>query len=176
MAEHDPAYRCRKTFVVFVTTGSDLSETGTALDRTEVSPACDDATLTHTDAFVKDTCYGFNKDLYDDPDATEKIQNIRTYVVHTTFYGSGSGNATKLTYAAKTVGGGEYLSVDNPAKLKSKIEEAFLSILSTLCIRVNSCNPYYADKGILNANAGIFLSEKGKYRYKMDRLHQAPLV
>ena len=124
----DPAYRCRKTFVVFVTTGADLSG-GSALNLTEVTPNCD--SLTYTDEFVKAACYGFNKDLYDDPDSTEKTQNLRTYVVHTTFYGSGSGNATKLTYAAKTVGGGEYLSVDNPAKLKSKIEEAFLSILST---------------------------------------------
>jgi hypothetical protein len=122
----DPAKNCRKTFAIFVTTGGDLGAAGDALDVTEVTPNCD--SLTYTDSFVKNTCYGYKKDLY----TTDSFkQNIRTYVVHTTFYGSGSGNAAKLTYAAKTVGGGEYLSVDNPAKLKSKIEEALLSIIST---------------------------------------------
>ncbi|MBI5203609.1 MAG: hypothetical protein HZA11_01695 [Nitrospirae bacterium] len=141
----DPAYKCRKTYAIFVTTGAYL--TGGAdytASLAEVSTACD--SLTYSDEFVKAACYGFNKDLYDDPDDPEKKQNIRTYVVHTDFYGpacppacaagtcSGGycrGDVARLTYAAKTVGGGEYISVNNPAALKSKIEEAFLNIIST---------------------------------------------
>ena len=79
--------------------------------------------------FAQNTCYGFNEDLYTD---TPK-QNIRTYVVHTKFYGAAADTTTvdKLTYAAKTVGGGEYLPVSDPSNLQSKIEEALLNILST---------------------------------------------
>lgn len=121
--ETDPAKACRKTFAIFVTTGEYLD--GTALT---LSPDCN--TLSYTDPFVKDTCYAFNKDLYT-TDGTPPKQNIRTYIVHTTFYGSGSANEPKLTYASRTVGGGEYIKVANGAQLKSKLEEAILNILST---------------------------------------------
>lgn len=145
----DPAKNCRKTFAIFVTTGGDLS----GGDTLTMPAACTSLDATLTSAFAKNACYGFNTDIYTADGGTfsplNKWQNIRTYVVHTDFYGKACTTAAqcaagqtcsggycrsdvaKLTYAAKTVGGGEYISVDNPAKLRSKIEEAFLNILST---------------------------------------------
>lgn len=116
---NDPAKNCRKTFALFITTGAYLGE-----DADRLTTTCStDASL--TTAFSQNTCYGFNTDL-----STESgKQNILTYIVHTAFV-TGATNTDNLKYAA-SVGGGEYIGVNDPAKLQSKIEEAILNILST---------------------------------------------
>jgi hypothetical protein len=116
----DPAKKCRKTFALFVTTGTYL---GTDTDKLS-SSAC--SGLTYTDAFPTNTCYGFNTDL----SSQEGFQNIRTYILHTTFYGSGAGNEPQLRYAAY-IGGGEYFKIDDPSKFEAKLEEAILNILAS---------------------------------------------
>lgn len=124
----DPAKNCRKTFAVFLTTGATIDD-GTASNYLS-STSCSSLDATLGTEFAQNTCYAFNEDLYTTD--TPK-QNIRTYVVHTNFYG-GAATSTiinKLTYAAETVGGGEYLSVSDPSTLQSKIEEALLNILSS---------------------------------------------
>ncbi len=118
---NDPAKKCRKTFALFVTTGTYL---GQDIDKLSPLPSlCN--TLTYTDAFPTNTCFGYNTDL----SGEEGFQNIRTYILHTTFYGSGAGNAEKLKYSAY-IGGGEYFSVSDPAKFEQKLEEAILNILA----------------------------------------------
>jgi len=131
----DPAKNCRKTYAIFLTTGGTIDD-GTASNYLS-SASCSSLDATLKTEFAYNTCYGFNTDLYTTDGGTaspqNKWQNIKTYVVHTKFYGTGTTSTTidKLTYASRTVGGGEYLSVSDPATLQSKIEEAFLSILST---------------------------------------------
>ncbi|MEW6067331.1 MAG: hypothetical protein AB1610_03425 [Nitrospirota bacterium] len=120
----DPAKECRKTIALFITTGTYLGE-----DADKLTPLPADCSgLTYTDAFPTNTCYAYHTDL-----STEAgTQNIMTYVIHTSFYGSGAANADRLKYAASgDVGGGEYLSVDNPEKFEAALEEAFLNILSS---------------------------------------------
>jgi hypothetical protein len=118
----DTAKECRKNFVLYITTGRNLGQ-----DSDKMSPlpsACQ--SLTYTDAFPTNTCYAYNTDL-----STETgMQNIRTYVVHVN-YGGGLINADKLKYASRTVGGGDYLSANKPQEIESRLEEAFINILST---------------------------------------------
>lgn len=118
----DIAKECRKNFVLYVTTGRNLGQ-----DSDKMSPlpsACQ--TLTYTDAFSTNACYAFNTDL-----STESgFQNIRTFVVHVN-RGGGLLNANNLRYASQTVGGGDYLSANKPQDLESRLEEAFINIIST---------------------------------------------
>lgn len=120
---NDPLKACRKTFALYVTTGTYLGQ-----DADKLSPlpsAC--SSLTYTDAFPTNTCYAYNTDLYT-TDGTPPKQNITTYVVHTTFYGAGAGNEAKLTYAAN-ISDGVYLKVDDPNKFEQVLETAILDML-----------------------------------------------
>jgi hypothetical protein len=122
----DPATKCRDTVVVFLTTGEDLGDAGDALDLDSGSStdACDN--LTYSDAFVKNACYGYQKDL----STQNGTQNIKTFIVHTIFYVDPPPNEAKLQYAAE-VGKGEYIEVNNPKRLEAAIEEIILNILAT---------------------------------------------
>lgn len=133
----DPAASCRKNFALFITSGQDLT------DASPLSSTCPNNTDTYRTAFSQDACYGYTTDL----SAVTGNQIVRTYVVHTV---SGiactasvcthNGNACttnedctneeKLKYAALK-GGGEYIKVDRPEELESKIEEAILNILAS---------------------------------------------
>ncbi len=139
----DPA-PCRKNFALFITAGADLSDTS------PLSSSCTSGS--YSTAFSQDACYGYTTDL----SAVAGTQNIMTYVVHTasgitckpdgkcsnntdrtcTYDASSDAddkdcsNVEKLKYAA-SAGGGEYISVTDPATLESKIEEAILNIIST---------------------------------------------
>lgn len=120
---NDPLKACRRTYALFVTTGTYLGQ-----DANKLSPlpsAC--SSLTYTDAFPTNTCYAYNTDLYT-TDGTPPRQNITTYVVHTTFYGSGAANENILKYAAN-VSDGEYLKVDDPNKFEQVLEQAILDML-----------------------------------------------
>ena len=116
----DTAKSCRKSFAIFITSGANLNDTGSA----PLSTTCSSGTYS-TD-FSQNTCYAYNSDL----SSQTGTQNIRTYVVHTNFL-SGSGNADQLIYASRTVGGGEYISVSDASTLSTALEEAILNILST---------------------------------------------
>ncbi|MFZ3121767.1 MAG: hypothetical protein WA104_00115 [Thermodesulfovibrionales bacterium] len=118
---NDPAKSCRKSFAIFITSGANL---GTTYDISPLHSNC--TSLTYTDSFSKNTCHAYNSDL----SSETGTQNIRTYVVHTSFL-SGSGNADQLTYASRTVGGGKYIAVSDPNSLYTALEEAILNILST---------------------------------------------
>lgn len=122
---NDPGKACRRTFALFVTTGTSLGQNADKLSTTGIAPC---GSLTYTDAFPTNTCVALNSDLYttDTP-----VQNIKTFVAHTTFYGSGAGNEPQLTYAAKTVGGGEYIKINNPADFEEKLRQIFENILAT---------------------------------------------
>lgn len=126
----DPLKACRKTFALFVTTGTYLSGD----IYSPLPTACSSLTYTDgttvTDAFPINTCYAYNTDLYP-TDGSPPKQNISTYVVHTTFYG-GADDATtvaKLTYAAN-ISDGVYLKVDDPSKFEQVLEQAILDILN----------------------------------------------
>ena len=142
---NDTALACRKTFAIFITAGQGLDSDNDTHTGGELSTTCSSGTYS-TD-FSQNACYGYTTDLYTTGDTSGKTQNVRTYVVHTTAgitCGSGTcthdGNACtnnedctnkeKLRYAA-TVGGGEYIEVDKPEELATKIEEAILNVLST---------------------------------------------
>ncbi len=120
----DPLKACRKTFALYVTTGTYLGQDTDKLSPLP-SPAC--SSLTYTDAFPTNTCFAYNTDLYS-ADGSPPKQNISTYVVHTTFYGSGAANEAKLTYAAN-VSDGEYLKVDDPNKFQEVLDQAILDML-----------------------------------------------
>jgi len=120
---NDPTKSCRKTFALFVTTGTYLGQNANKLSP--LPPAC--ASLTYTDAFPTNTCYAYNTDLYT-TDGTPPRQNITTYVVHTTYYGAGAGNAANLTYAAN-ISDGTYLKVDDPNKFEQVLDQAILDML-----------------------------------------------
>ena len=117
----DPAQSCRKTAVLFLTTGANL---GTTYDIPSLHANC--SSLTYTDSLSKNACHAYNSDL----SSQTGTQNIRTYVVHTNFI-SGASNTAALTYASRTVGGGEYVSVSDAATLTTALEEIILNILST---------------------------------------------
>jgi type IV pilus assembly protein PilY1 len=120
----DPLKACRKTYALYVTTGTYLGQESDKL--TPLPLAC--SSLSYTDAFPTNTCYAYNTDLYT-TDGSPPKQNISTYVVHTTFYGAGAANEAKLTYAAN-VSDGEYLKVDDPNKFEQVLEQAILDMLN----------------------------------------------
>lgn len=121
---NDPLKACRKTYALYVTTGTDLGEDSDKL--LPLPSAC--SSLTYTEAFPTNTCYAYNTDLYP-TDGSPPKQNISTYVVHTTFYGYGADNEAKLTYAAN-ISDGVYLKVDDPNKFEQVLEQAILDILN----------------------------------------------
>lgn len=120
----DPMKACRRTYALFVTTGTYLGQDANKLSPLP-APAC--SSLTYTDAFTTNTCFAYNTDLYT-TDGTPPKQNISTYVVHTTFYGAGAANEARLAYAAK-ISDGEYLKVDDPNKFEEVLEQAILDML-----------------------------------------------
>ncbi|MDP3013409.1 MAG: hypothetical protein Q8M92_04150, partial [Candidatus Subteraquimicrobiales bacterium] len=128
---NDPAKACRKTFALFITTGAQVG--ATALSPLPAACCTDAATCPDTSVFSQNACFGFQNDLYTADGGSfspqSKWQNVKTYIVHTAFVPDAT-NTDKLKYAA-SVGGGEYLGVNDPSKLQTKIEEAILSILST---------------------------------------------
>lgn len=158
----DPAASCRKNFAVFVSAGTDLTDSSplsatctsaaTKYCTTSVATTCSvdgDCPLSGkcmvlSTSFSQDACYGYTTDL----STVAKTQNVRTYVVHTmagiTCTASKCTNNTSLACTidedctneaklkfASSAGGGEYIKVDDPATLETKIEEAILNILST---------------------------------------------
>ncbi|MFA4829935.1 MAG: PilC/PilY family type IV pilus protein [Thermodesulfovibrionales bacterium] len=156
-ANADPATQCRKTFAIFITTGNELLTADTTTPVLVSTPAhecnsiatfdypktcivngdcpagktctsgiCSTTSYTCSHAFEKNACYAFKTDFK----TTAGTQNIRTYILHTAFYGAGATYEPYLACAANA-GGGEYMKVDDPANFQSKLEEALLNILST---------------------------------------------
>lgn len=116
----DPARRCRRSFALFVTTGANI-------EPPSLSPPGSCSSGVDDTLFSQWSCYGFSQDLH----TAEGKQSVKTYVVHTSFYGEGGGNESKLKYASATVGGGEYIKADDASKLHARLEEAIVNILSS---------------------------------------------
>lgn len=138
----DPAKKCRKNFAFFVTTGADIT------DSSPLSETCPNNTDANSSAFSQNTCYAYTNDL----SVEDGTQNISSYIVHMDFYGdtcnsdaqcnTDSGqycdkakgycrsSVAKLQYAADK-GGGQYVSVSDPTRLRSILEGVLLNILST---------------------------------------------
>jgi len=102
---------CRKSFVLMLTTGMDVSGTAFA----SASPC------TQTEPLVRNACYAYNTDLR--TDLTGR-QNVSTYVVHT--FGSATNQA--ILQAAATQGGGVYYSAD-ASNLSDKLRQALQDII-----------------------------------------------
>ncbi|NOY39153.1 MAG: hypothetical protein GXO95_02670 [Nitrospirae bacterium] len=128
---NDPLAPCRKTFTLFMITGTHLGENG-ADELSPLPAACSSLTYpapdasSPIDAFPANTCYAYNTDLYTSDSAR---QNISTFIVHTTFYGTGADNENKLRYSA-SISDGMYFKVDNGKKLEAALEDAMLNMLS----------------------------------------------
>lgn len=120
----DPARKCRKTFALYITTGAYLNDTGVGPLSTTCSSGADS-----TD-FSQNTCYAYVTDLYAADTNPAGKQNIRTVVVHTSFYGGGAANAGKLKYAA-SAGGGEYIEISDPAAFESILRQTILNIIAS---------------------------------------------
>jgi len=134
----DPLKACRKTFALYMTTGTDLTGALSTLPS-----ACANlkypsgapyegagiAGASVTDVFPRNTCAAYNKDHYP-ADGPRPRQNISTFVAHTTFYGSGTSAVTKakLQYAAY-ISDGLYYEVDKPEELLATLERAILEML-----------------------------------------------
>ncbi|MBI4655023.1 MAG: hypothetical protein HY752_08565, partial [Nitrospirae bacterium] len=116
---NDPLKACRKTYALFVTTGTYLGQ-----DKLSPLPsAC--SSLTYTDAFPTNTCYAYYTDLYT-TDGAPPRQNISTYVVH---FGEGAPNEAQLTYAAN-ISNGKYLKLNDLSSFKTTMDSAMSNILS----------------------------------------------
>jgi len=95
------AVPCRKSFILMLTTGIDVSGTAFA----SASPC------TQTEPLVRNACYAYNSDLRSDLNGK---QNISTYVVQT--FGTGTTNCATATGNVKALcdaanqGGGTYYS------------------------------------------------------------------
>jgi hypothetical protein len=141
----DEANRCRDSYIVFITTGA---ESGTGV----FFPLLDECgpDVLGTDAyFAQNICNAYNADL---SDTVAGPQNVETYVVHTSFYGSencavdsdcpggswspqwsmcvaGSCDATDALQYAVDQGGGTYYKVDDPSNFEDALEKLFFAIL-----------------------------------------------
>ena len=121
----DTARKCRKSFVLFITTGDAIEDPGSA----PLTTSCSSGTASSD--FSQNTCYGYTTDLYSG-DGNPPKQTLLTYIVQTKFDASSTGaaNASKLQYASAGVGGGQYYSIDDPTTFESQLEAAILNIIS----------------------------------------------
>ncbi|MBI5051072.1 MAG: hypothetical protein HZC11_09465, partial [Nitrospirae bacterium] len=118
---NDPLKACRKTFALFVTTGTYLRQ-----DKLSPLPsAC--SSLTYTDAFPTNTCYAYYTDLYT-TDGAPPRQNISTYVVH---FGEDTPNEAQLTYAAN-ISNGKYLKVNDLSMFYTSLDSAMSDMMSNI--------------------------------------------
>jgi len=142
----DPSRSCRKNFVIYVTTGVHSGSSVFSPGHPDCKFVSQGGTIIDESYFAQNVCYAFKTDLSNEPG----MQNIQTYVVHTSFYGSGActtysdcpeGKAAwddcissrcsekrALKYAV-SFGEGEYFEADNPSKLQESLEKAILNIL-----------------------------------------------
>ncbi len=116
---YDPGSACRKTVVLYMSTGANLGG-GTPLDNS-CSSGIDSTN------FSMNTCYANTVDL----SVEEGDQNIQTWIAHTTFYGAGGANKSKLVYATEGVGGGGYVEINNPSDLEQRLRELFENVLAS---------------------------------------------
>jgi hypothetical protein len=116
------AVPCRKSFILMLTTGGDVTGTTVASLPTECS-------ATETRPLVRNACYAYNSDLRSDLNGR---QNISTYVVQT--FGTGTTNCATATGNVKALcdaanqGGGNYYSAGND-NLVDVIRQALQDII-----------------------------------------------
>jgi hypothetical protein len=118
----DPLRKCRRTATILITTGTYLGTNAIS----PLPPVCntsdDDAS-----ALSSNTCYAYNTDLYH-ADGSPPNQIMKTYIVHTIFYGAGAGNENKLRYAAQA-GRGSYIKLEKPQDLEDILGNVVVDIL-----------------------------------------------
>ncbi len=124
----DTARACRKTFVLFMTPGENLNDTSVTPLTTTCTSGSNSTDLS------QNTCFGYTTDLYSGDVSPSKKQNIRTYIVQTSFdansLSTAATNTNKLAYAA-AAGGGEYFLADDASQLESMLDSALLNIISS---------------------------------------------
>jgi hypothetical protein len=120
----DPLRKCRRNAAILITTGTYLG-TDTI---SPLPPVCSTSDK-NSSALSVNTCYAYNKDLYE-ADGTPPNQAMKTYIVHTTFYGSGTGNEDKLRYAARA-GKGSYVKIEKPQDLEDILGGIVVDILQS---------------------------------------------
>lgn len=135
----DPLRACRKSFVLYITTGVNFGDATVS----PLPPACSSLVYPNeepyisaginntsvTDPFARNTCAAFNTDHYI-TDGTPPRQNVSSFIVHTTFYGGAATPATKarLQYAAN-ISDGLYIEVNKPGELLDALEKAVNEML-----------------------------------------------
>jgi hypothetical protein len=143
----DTASECRDTFILFVTQAAESGSTVFSPLHSE----CTSDILGKEAYFAQDVCHTYKSDLSDSVDG---LQNVKTYVVHTSYYGGvqsctqdsdcpGGGwdpkwnvctankcDATASLNYAVAQGGGEYFKVEEPQKFEEILDAAFEAILA----------------------------------------------